>query len=91
MVEGSTRRFGARYGRRIRERIGKVESARKEKQQCPFCHKYGVKRIAAGIWSCPKCKSKFAGAAYTVSRRVLTRATEEETAEKKQPEAKAEG
>ncbi len=77
MAAGSTKRFGARYGRRVRERFGQVEAARKEKQQCPFCHKMGVKRLAAGIWFCAKCKSKFAGAAYTVARRALTRAAGE--------------
>lgn len=82
MAAGSTKRFGARYGRRVKERFGQVEAARKEKQQCPFCHKTGVKRLAAGIWFCPKCESKFAGAAYTVTRRALTRAAGEVEEEK---------
>lgn len=93
-MAGSTKRFGARYGRRVKKRFEQVEAARREKQQCIFCHKSGVKRIAAGIWFCPKCNSKFAGAAYTVARKVLTRAAKEETAAEEktveEKEAKAE-
>ena len=37
----------------------------KKKQICPYCERPALKRIAAGIWYCKKCKVKFAGGAYT--------------------------
>ncbi|MEM5812466.1 MAG: 50S ribosomal protein L37ae, partial [Candidatus Aenigmatarchaeota archaeon] len=61
---GSTGRFGMRYGRRIRQRVLEVEEEKKEKKQCPNCLKPGLKRLAAGIWQCKKCGTKFAGKAY---------------------------
>lgn len=60
-----TNRFGARYGRKTKERFALVETARKAKHKCPYCNKLGVRRIASGIWHCPKCSAKFAGKAYT--------------------------
>jgi large subunit ribosomal protein L37Ae len=61
---GSTGKFGVRYGRRIRQRILEVESSKKEKWNCPNCHKPGLKRLSAGVWECRKCRAKFAGKAY---------------------------
>ncbi|MCD6576062.1 MAG: 50S ribosomal protein L37Ae [Nanoarchaeota archaeon] len=61
---GSTGKFGARYGLKIRRRILKVES--KKTKVCPYCGKKQLKRVAAGIWECKKCGTKFAGGAYTV-------------------------
>ena len=61
---GSAGRFGARYGKRVRAKLSKVEKKQRVKQKCPFCEKLGVKRIATGIWNCPKCKKKFASNAY---------------------------
>ena len=62
---GSVGRFGARYGRKIKQNVLKVERLQKVKQKCPYCKKLGVKRVSAGIWYCRKCDSKFAGKAYT--------------------------
>lgn len=62
----SAGRFGARYGRSVRAKIVKVESKQKAKQVCPFCEKIGVKRIASGIWKCPRCERKFADNAYSL-------------------------
>ena len=42
-------RFGARYGRRVRDKFADVESKQRVKQKCPFCSKLGVKRKAKGI------------------------------------------
>jgi len=56
----SAGRFGARYGRRARAKLVKVESKQRVKQKCPFCNKPGVKREAKGIWNCKKCGKKFA-------------------------------
>ena len=53
-------RFGPRYGRTVRAKLAKVEEKQRKKQKCPFCQKLGVKRVAKGIWECPKCKKRFA-------------------------------
>ena len=60
----SSGRFGARYGRKVRENLVKVESKQRIKQKCPFCQKLGVKRLAKGIWYCSKCEKKFASNTY---------------------------
>lgn len=61
---GSMGRFGPRYGTRTKKVAGAVEKIQKQKQVCPYCERPMLKRIAAGIWSCKKCKVKFAGGAY---------------------------
>jgi len=62
----STKRFGSRYGRRVRLKFGLIERQYLKKQKCPYCNKMGVKKLSAGIWQCTKCNSKFTGKAYTV-------------------------
>lgn len=59
-------RFGAGYGTRVRKSLNKIESSQRKKQICPSCSKAGVKRIAMGIWACPKCGKRFSGHAYTL-------------------------
>lgn len=68
---GSVKRFGVRYGRRTKERFGKVESEYRKKHNCPFCHKVGVKRVSLGVWECRKCNVRFTGAAYVPSGKVI--------------------
>jgi len=60
----SAGRFGARYGKKVRARLVKVEEKQRKKQKCPFCKKLGVKRLSKGIWSCQKCKKKFASSTF---------------------------
>ena len=60
----SAGRFGARYGKTVRNRLVKVEEKQRKKQRCPFCGKLGAKRISKGIWKCSKCNKKFASDAY---------------------------
>ena len=62
---GSTRRFGARYGRRVRDRLGSIEKTLRSNHQCPYCKAKSAKREAAGIWNCKKCGAKFSAKAYT--------------------------
>lgn len=57
-------RFGARYGKRVRDRLVNVEEKQRQKQICPFCKKPGVKRLSKGVWHCKKCDKKFAGGTY---------------------------
>lgn len=68
-VYGSVKRFGARYGRTLKYKVGKIEAARKQ-SLCPYCNSKNVVRMASGIWNCKKCKSKFTGRAYTVKKTV---------------------
>jgi len=60
----SAGRFGARYGRTVRENLVKVEVKQRIKQICPFCERKGVKRLSNGIWKCSKCDKKFAQNTY---------------------------
>jgi len=64
---GSAARFGARYGKRLKTKILKVEQVQRKKQKCPFCGRKAVKRISTGIWHCTKCEAKFAGRAYKLT------------------------
>ena len=66
---GSVKRFGPRYGRTVRGKVANIESKVKSKKECPYCKKVGVKRTAAGIWECTKCRSKFTGKAYEFDRK----------------------
>ena len=70
----SAKRFGARYGRKVRHRFAKIESEQKKAHKCPYCGEPKVKRIAAGIWNCKKCSAKFTGKAYTIPKKVIIRA-----------------
>jgi len=60
----SSGRFGARYGKKVRANVVKIESKQRLKQKCPFCSKLGVKRLSKGIWKCSKCHKKFASDTY---------------------------
>ena len=60
----SAGRFGARYGKKVREKLVKVEVKQRRTQKCPFCNKVSVKRVSKGIWECKKCGKKFTGGAF---------------------------
>ena len=62
----SIKRFGPRYGRRVKAKFQHIETQQRAKYKCPYCNKLSVKRQAVGIWHCNKCEVKFAGKAYTV-------------------------
>lgn len=64
---GSVKRFGARYGRKIRLNLGKIEEQQKKLYKCPYCKAVKVKRIGAGIWQCKKCGAKFTARAYNAN------------------------
>ena len=63
---GSVARFGARYGKRTKTKLLSVEKLQKKPQKCPYCSRYQVKRISAGIYFCNKCDTKFTGKAYVI-------------------------
>ncbi len=58
----SAGRFGARYGKKPKSKLVKVEEMQRKKQRCPYCGKLGVKRLSKGLWQCTrkKCNKKFA-------------------------------
>ncbi len=62
---GSTGRFGARYGVKVKETIKEIEEAKKKEYECPRCSHKQVKRDSTGIWDCSRCGLTFAGGAYT--------------------------
>ncbi len=61
----STKRFGARYGRKPRAKFALIEALHRGRHKCPYCNREAVSRLAAGIYQCRKCSTKFAGKAYT--------------------------
>lgn len=63
-------RFGARYGKKVRAKLSKVESKQRKKQACIFCGKLGVKRLSKGIWYCKKCNKKFASDTYSINKKI---------------------
>ncbi len=84
----TTKRFGARYGKRVKDRLRTIEKAESKGQLCPYCRKPKVRRISLGIFECTKCNAKFTGKAYFVGRkkampsgRMPEPALEEENAE----------
>jgi len=74
---GSVKRFGARYGRKLKLKFSKIESEQRKLHKCPYCNKIAVKRISAGIWHCRKCNAKFTGKAYSVSRKITAKESKE--------------
>ncbi|TKJ17078.1 50S ribosomal protein L37ae [Candidatus Woesearchaeota archaeon B3_Woes] len=67
--KSSTKRFGPRYGRRLKEKVAEIESGHRGRHICPYCSKKNVRREAAGIWFCKSCKVKFAGRAYSIGKK----------------------
>ncbi len=69
----SSKRFGARYGRKIRKNVDEAEAKQK-----------GYKKIAPGIWEDKETGEKVAGGAYkpdTGAEDVLKKALQVETEE----------
>lgn len=65
---GAAKRFGTRYGRKLREKVAFIEKEKQKSTKCPYCNYDKVKRLAVGIWNCKKCGAKFTGKAYTISK-----------------------
>ena len=57
-------RFGARYGKKVRESVISIEKKQRSRQKCPYCEKLTAKRLAKGVWMCKFCGKQFTGAAY---------------------------
>ncbi|MFO8016691.1 MAG: hypothetical protein R6U32_06300 [Candidatus Woesearchaeota archaeon] len=63
------KRFGARYGRSLKQKFVGIENLQRKKYKCPYCSSNSVKRESVGIWLCRKCDAKFASRAYTITKR----------------------
>jgi len=87
---GSTKRFGPRYGRRVKKRFGTIEAEQRKLHKCPYCNAVKVKRESVGIWNCKKCGAKFTGKAYTISKKIIKEDIEEEPIEEIQEEQEEE-
>ncbi|MFP4591388.1 MAG: 50S ribosomal protein L37ae [Halobacteriales archaeon] len=61
---GSAGRFGARYGRVARKRVGDIERVMRRDHACPECDERRVEREGTGIWRCGACGHTFAGGAF---------------------------
>jgi len=74
----STKRFGSRYGKTLKNRFGAIEAMQRKKYTCPSCSRTQVRRLNAGIWQCNKCGHKFASKAYTIAKvnTIQTKVTE---------------
>ena len=70
---GSVKRFGARYGRKLKIKFSKIEAEQRKLHKCPYCNKTAVKRVAVGIWNCRKCNAKFTGKAYSITKKIITK------------------
>ena len=68
MARVSTKRFGARYGARLKKKFADIESQQKATYPCPYCKYIKVKRVFMGIWQCSKCDAKFSSKAYSVGK-----------------------
>jgi large subunit ribosomal protein L37Ae len=68
----SAGRFGARYGRRIKQRLLNAEIPQRAKHKCPYCLKVKVRRVSTGIWECRACNAKFAGKAYSPGNTIVS-------------------
>jgi len=75
----SIRRFGARYGRKTKQRFGIIEEEQRKKHKCPYCNAQKVKRVSFGIWECKKCGSKFTGKAYSIAKKISFEEESEES------------
>ncbi|MCD6522313.1 MAG: 50S ribosomal protein L37Ae [Candidatus Diapherotrites archaeon] len=76
---GVTARFGARYGKRVRDNVKKIEEKKRAKYVCPKCGKVSVKRERYAVWKCTKCGAEFSGGAYvpqTEAGRIALRAVQ---------------
>ena len=73
----SVKRFGARYGRKLKLKFSAIEAEQRKLHKCPYCSKIAVKRVAVGIWKCKKCNVKFTGRAYSVSKKIIPKEVEE--------------
>jgi large subunit ribosomal protein L37Ae len=74
--EKGIKRYGARYGRTVKHRMGAIEALHRGKHLCPNCRYTQATRRSAGIWYCSKCKKTFASRAYELTPAPAVRSDE---------------
>ncbi|MCS7146483.1 MAG: 50S ribosomal protein L37ae [Nitrososphaerota archaeon] len=62
---GVTKRFGPRYGSRLRKKVEEIEQEQRAIHLCERCGRKAVVRVSAGVWTCRKCGYKFAAGAWS--------------------------
>ena len=82
----SVKRFGTRYGRTLKLKYGQIEVEQRKKHKCPYCAAVKVKRQAAGIWNCQRCKAKFTARAYTLQKKVVEAKVESSSSSLEEPQ-----
>lgn len=64
-IVGIAGKFGPRYGASLRKQYKEIMEKKNEPHICPFCGMSGgVMRVSIGLWTCRKCGTTWAGAAY---------------------------
>lgn len=63
-MAGTAGRYRTRFGKRIRNKISKIEKEATENTKCPDCDSQRLEKEYAGIWKCKKCSNKFSGGAW---------------------------
>ncbi len=76
--EPSTKRFGSRYGKTLKNRFGAIERMQHKRYVCPSCSREQVRRVDLGIWQCQKCGHKFTSKAFTVAKKQTIQTTVKE-------------
>jgi large subunit ribosomal protein L37Ae len=66
---GSSGRFRANYGKKIRRKVSEVEKSQRQRQVCPYCKKKKIERLSKGIWKCNYCNKKFTSNMYTTGEK----------------------
>jgi len=74
---GVVKRYGVRYGKRVKDKVDKIYAVRMSDNKCPYCRKRAVKRVSMGIWFCKACKAKFTGGAYSIGKQRTVKREEE--------------
>lgn len=64
MAGDSAKRYGPKYGKRIRNKISSIEESEKSGHRCPECGSTSLKKESKGVWVCKKCGEKVAGGAW---------------------------
>ncbi|CAD7769240.1 50S ribosomal protein L37Ae [Candidatus Methanoperedenaceae archaeon GB50] len=79
---GTSGRYGARYGRKLRRITATIEARTKQKYKCPQCKHNTLQRTHTGIWKCTKCNHTTTGGTHTpttpqaqITQRTITQTT----------------
>lgn len=70
----AAKRYGARYGPRIKNKVVEIELSSRGWHKCPYCSREQVKRVVAGIFECRKCDKRFTGKAYMPVKKAIIKA-----------------